>query len=181
MHSSVWQRNRSLLYCPMGYNKAVLSWFRRFSQAEVSTCPAIRQYRLRPPHALKRDPCFWSGQWTQLQDLIYPGLAPPKRTPMVFTKQVLVLRLYTPVGGGMLLIHLRYNMVLQIAIHVVAFLSAACAVLPGTREDLFDRFFPRRKTESSNTIISRSSWTATTSCVFRKFMGKTNSSRLFVH
>ena len=68
---------------------------------------------------------------------------------MVYTKQVLVLRL--PVGGGMLFIHLRCSMMLQV-VHVVASLSAACVVLPGTREDLLDRFFPRRKTESSNTI-----------------------------
>ena len=62
---------------------------------------------------------------------------------MVKTKQVLVRRLHTPVGGGMLFIHLRYNMVLHIVVHVVAFLSSACVVPPGTREDLLDRFFPR--------------------------------------
>ena len=64
---------------------------------------------------------------------------------MIYTKQVLVLRLHTPVGGGVLFIHLRYNTVLQALIHVVASLSVACVVLLGTREDFLDRFCPRTR------------------------------------
>ena len=87
--------------------------------------------------------------------------------------------LTTSVGGRMLFIHFRYSMVQQVMKCVVASLSAACVVLPGTREDQSDRFFHRRETENVNTIISRSTWTPTISCVSRKFMEKTNSSRPF--
>ena len=116
-------------------------------------------YKTPPMDAFahKWSPCFCSGQWTQLQDLIYAGVTPPKRTPLVDKMQVLVLwrrdAFHPP----------------QVQ-HCVADRDTCgrCVVLPGTREDLLDLFFPSRITESSNTIISRTSWTV-----------KTNSSRRF--
>ena len=100
-------------------------------------------------------------------------------TSMTCIDPALVLWLHTPVGDGTLFTHLKYSMVLQVRLRMVVSLSAAYVVLPGTREDLLDQSFPRKETGNVNTITSRSSWAPIISCVSKKFMGKTNSSRPF--
>ena len=85
---------------------------------------------------------------------------------------------HTPVGGGMHFSHLRYNMILQIGIHVATSPMEVCDVFLGTLGVSLGLFFLHRETESSNSNISGSSL-KTTSFVSRRYTGKKNFFRPF--
>ena len=65
----------------------------------------------------------------------------------------------------MLFNHLKYSMVLQVGIHVATSPTEVCDVLLGTLGVSLDRFFPHRKTGSSNSNISGSSLTTNIICL----------------
>ena len=69
--------------------------------------------------------------------------------------------------------------VLQVGMDVALSFPKACGVLLGTPGVcLIGSVFPNRRTESSNSKISRESLTTTTLYVCRKYMAKTSASRL---
>ena len=55
---------------------------------------------------------------------------------------------HTPVGGRMLINHLKFYRVLQVEIHVATSLTEVCDVLLGTRRVSLGRLFLRRETRS---------------------------------
>ena len=71
-----------------------------------------------------------------------------------------------------------FSYVLQVGMDVALSFPKACGVLLGTPGVSLDLFFPNRRTESSNSNISRDSLTTTTLYVCRKYMAKTSTSRL---
>ena len=75
--------------------------------------------------------------------------------------------------------HLKYYRVLQVGMDVATSLMEVCGVLLGIPGVSFDRFFPSRRTENSNSNISRSCLTTTTSYVSRRYMEGTSIFRLF--
>ena len=73
---------------------------------------------------------------------------------------------HVPVGDTMPFNHhTKYYSVLQVGMDVAFPLLEVCGVLLGTPGGLLDLFSPNRRTESSNSNISRSSLTPTTSCL----------------
>ena len=92
---------------------------------------------------------------------------------------VLFQLLYALAGDRVLFKHNhRYYNVLQDGMDVVHSFPKACDVLLGTPEALLDLFSPDKGTENSNSIISKNSWTTTTSFVSRKCMERTSFFKL---
>ena len=115
-----------------------------------------------------------------MQDSINPDLPPHLKVPMTNNNEAIFQLPGAPVGGKMLFNHLRYYKILQVGILVVLSLMEVCDVLLGTVGVSLDRFFTNRRTESSNSKISRSPLTTTTYYVSRRCMERTSGSALCI-
>ena len=111
---------------------------------------------------------------------IIPDLRSLLKFPATISDEALFQLLHVPVGNRILLKHHRkYYSVLQGGMDVAPSFPEVCGVLLGTPGVSMDLLFPNRRTESSNSNISRSSLTPTTSYVPRRCMGRTSLSMLF--
>ena len=167
-------------FLPCGFGATNLYWCRRPSQQRTSISHVSRRSRSLLSLAYKLDPCPWIGLWILLPDPIFPDFRFLLRFPAANNTKVLFQLPHVPVGDRMLFKHNRkYYSVLQGGMGVELALLEVCGVLLGTPEVSLDLFFPNRRTESSNSNISRISLTPTTSYVSRRCMVRTSISRLF--
>ena len=141
------------------------------------TC--FKTFPIKATTCLHVGPMSWTGRWIRLQDSINPDLPPPRNNPMTNNNEALFQLPHAPVEGKVLFNHLKYYKVLQVGIHVAISLMEVCDVLLGTPGVSLDRFFPRRRTESSNSNILGSSLTTTTSYVSRRCTERMSIFRLF--
>ena len=113
-----------------------------------------------------------------LQGSIFPGLRFLLKFPATNNNEVLFQLPDVPVGDRMLVKHHRiYYSVLQGGMDVALFLPEACGKLLGTPGVSLDLFSPNRRTENSNSNVSKDSWTTTTTLfVSRKCMERQVSS-----
>ena len=115
-----------------------------------------------------------------LQALIIPDLRFLLMFPATNNSEALFQLPHVPVGDRILVKHhRRYYSVLQGGMDVAPSFPKACDVSLGTAGVSLDLCSPKRKTEFSNSNISRSTLTPTTSYVSRRCMERTSIFRLF--
>ena len=112
--------------------------------------------------AYKWGPCPWIGLLILLQDPIFPDLRCVLKFPAASNNEVFFQLPHVPVGDRMLFKRdRRYYNVLQGGMDVVLFFLKACGVLLGT-PGLVGSVSSNKRTESSNSNVSKDSLTPTT-------------------
>ena len=179
MQSPAWQPVEPLLYCPLASAEPIYIGAGE-SASEGYRLDLLQDVPDQGHHMLTSGahvPALASGSDCKIWSIL-PLSRLPVKIPMTNIPKTLFQFPHMYVGGGMLCNHLKYSMVLQVGIHVATSPTEVCDVLLGTLGVSLDRFFPHRKTGSSNSNISGSSLT-TTSCVSRRCTERMCFSRLF--
>ena len=136
----------------------------------------FKTFPIKATTCLQTGPCPWIGLWILLQDSINPDLLSLLKFPTTNTNEALFQLPHVPVGDRMLFNHHpRYDSALQVGMDVAISLPGSAVYYLEHQGVSLDQFFASRRTENSNSNISRSYLTTTTFYVSQEVHGRDES------